>query len=102
MLRVVMAAAAFHAKNGKWPERIETLVPGALKEPVRDIYSPEGKEPVRYVVTEKGVRVYSVGQNGVDDGGVYDRAAKKLDDIVVGVRGGVVQVQIQSSEWGKG
>ena len=81
MVGAVVAAAGFRAEKGKWPATLGELgTAGAVK----DIYSKDGAEAVRYVVTEKGVRVYSVGPNGVDDGGVNGSAAKK-DDIAVGV-----------------
>ena len=83
MARVVLAAAEVNAKTGKWPVRQEELAPGVLKELPRDMYSEGGALPFRYVVKEKGVRVYSVGENGKDDGGVSDGKGK--DDLGVGV-----------------
>jgi hypothetical protein len=83
MLRPLVAAAQIHAKTGKWPAKLDDLPLAVLKEVPLDAYSKNGEEPVRYLVTEKGLRLYSIGPNGADDGGVIDRENGK-DDIVVG------------------
>jgi hypothetical protein len=85
MVRVIVAAAQMKAKTGNWPAKAEELVPGVLKELPKDAYSPSGAEPFKYVVRNGGVRVYSVGENGKDDGGVRDPASKK-DDLGVGAK----------------
>ncbi len=82
MAMAVAAAGIYRAEKGKWPGSLEEMVPGYLKDVPVDVYSKSGEESVRYVVGEKGVRVYSVGRNGVDDGGV---AGGGGDDLVVGV-----------------
>jgi internalin A len=83
MVRVVVAAAQLKAKTGKWPAKVEELAPSVLKELPKDMYSANGALPFRYVVKQNGVRVYSVGENGKDDGGVRDSASGK-DDLGVG------------------
>ena len=40
---------------------------------------------VKYVVTEKGARIYSVGSNGKDDGGLRRGTTKGADDVGVGI-----------------
>ncbi|HEY4330199.1 MAG TPA: hypothetical protein VGN88_10725 [Phycisphaerae bacterium] len=85
MVRVVVGAAEVKAKTGKWPGSAEEIVPGVLKEMPKDMYSEGGAMPFRYVVKGDGVRVYSVGENGKDDGGVMDREGGK-DDLGVGVK----------------
>ena len=74
MADVVLKAAAAKARSGKWPTEMKDL-------PV-DIYSADGKSPVKYVVRRDGVEVYSVGENGRDDGGI--RGANGADDLGVG------------------
>lgn len=85
MTRVVLAAAQVKASSGKWPAKVEELVPSVLKELPKDIYSAGGAMPFKYLVKPEGVRVYSVGENGRDDGGVREGTEK--DDLGVGVEG---------------
>jgi len=82
MAQVELAAAKMKAKSGAWPVKAEDLVPDYLPELPRDMYSMDGQEPLKYVVTDKGPRVYSVGENGRDDGG--HRGEDGKDDIGVG------------------
>ncbi len=84
MARVVVEAAEIKAKSGTWPARAEELVPDVLKELPKDMYSAGSMAAVKYKVTKAGVRVYSVGRSGKDDGGINDRD-KGMDDIAVGV-----------------
>lgn len=82
MVRLVLAAAEVKAKTGKWPARAEEVVPGVLMEVPKDMYSAGGAAPLRYVLYAGGPRVYTVGENGRDDGGV--RGGTQKDDIGVG------------------
>ncbi|MCL2641282.1 MAG: sigma-70 family RNA polymerase sigma factor [Phycisphaerales bacterium] len=84
MAKAVLAAGRYRVEKGKYPEKLEVLVPGYLKELPRDIYS--GKA-VLYAQSEKGIRVYSVGENRYDDGGIRGKLkdGRTVDDIVVGV-----------------
>ncbi len=85
MARAVVGAAAYKAEKGEWPGKLEELVPGYLKEVPVDLYLSGETEGVKYVRGSGGVRVYSVGRNGVDDGGVERDGG---DDVVVGWREG--------------
>jgi len=49
----------------------------------KDLYSPGGEEPLKYVVSTSGPRVYSVGPNGKDEFGQVV-PLKKMDDPHVG------------------
>lgn len=61
-----LAALRFRMEKGEWPESLEALVPEFMaKVPV----DPFSGAPVVYRIVEAGVMVYSVGPNGVDDGG---------------------------------
>ena len=80
MARAVVASAMYRAEKGKWPEGLGELVPGYLAAVPVDMNSKNEQELVRYATGEGGVRVYSVGANGVDDGGLENK-----DDVVVGV-----------------
>ena len=70
--RLSVAAAALGAEryrlgNGRWPDSLEQLVPEFL-DAVPEDYFGAGK--VRCVRTDTGVLIYSIGRNGIDDGGV--------------------------------
>ncbi|HVT80216.1 MAG TPA: hypothetical protein VHM90_06120, partial [Phycisphaerae bacterium] len=83
MLSVLLAAAQSKAAHGKWPASQEELVPGLLKELPIDMYSKDGKSPFRYLARDGTATVYSVGENGEDDGGIWIDAGKK-DDLPIG------------------
>ena len=61
-----LAVERYRLKEGKLPETVDALVPGYLAEVYIDPF--DGK-PLRYKRTEPGYMVYSVGEDGVDDGG---------------------------------
>jgi hypothetical protein len=62
-----LAAEQWRLEHGRWPESLEQLAPGLLPGVPQDPYS-EGK--LLYRRTDEGVVVYSVGEDGADDGGV--------------------------------
>ena len=53
--------------TGRLPSSIEELVPDYLQAVPSD---PFNGEPMRFVVTDDGIVIYSVGEDGEDDGGV--------------------------------
>lgn len=62
----MMAVEAFSADKGRLPTRLEELVPGYLPEVPADVF---GEGAVKYRVEDGTYVVYSVGENGRDDGG---------------------------------
>ncbi len=58
-----------YAEHGSYPDSLDVLAP-ALGGTVP--LDPFSGEPYRYVVTDDGFLLYSVGRNQVDDGGVHD------------------------------
>ena len=84
MLRLLIAAADMKARTGNWPETLEGVA--GVKVPV-DMYSPEEKDPVLYVHGKEGARMYSVGPNHMDDGGIDD-TRMRADDFGIGVVAG--------------
>jgi len=66
LIQVAAALAVFHAEHGTYPEKLEELVPGALVVPPADAF--HGK-PLVYKRLKQGYLLYSLGQNGQDDGG---------------------------------
>jgi hypothetical protein len=68
LAEVACALERYRLKSGRYPERLEELVPGYLKALPLD---PLAGQAVRYERTENGwFRLWSVGLNGRDDGGV--------------------------------
>jgi hypothetical protein len=68
--RVTMTALAlrlYRKENGRYPENLQQLVPKYLPSVLIDPY--DGK-PLRYRKLAKGFKVWSVGGNRKDDGGV--------------------------------
>ena len=68
MARTALALALFKIDAGVYPDTLAELVPGHLPEIQLD---PFDGMPLRYVKTEKGYRIYSVGDNLTDDGGTF-------------------------------
>jgi hypothetical protein len=69
----VALAAESHRRthHGRWPERLQDLSPGVLPDVLLD---PFDGEALRYQVQTESVIIYSVGPDGVDDGGKIDEA----------------------------
>ncbi len=65
-LHVAFALAAYHAEHGRYPAKLDDLAPKYLATVPDDLFS--GKA-LLYRLTDKGYLLYSVGVNGIDDGG---------------------------------
>lgn len=55
-------ALAYKARTGRLPTSLGEFAPG--------LTDPFGNQPIRYIKTEDGFRVYSVGKDGVDNNGL--------------------------------
>jgi hypothetical protein len=66
---VLLAAERYRRANGKWPEKLTDLVPKYFAAVPLDPF--DGK-PLRSKRLAYGVVVYSVGEDGVDDGGKFE------------------------------
>ena len=75
--KAAMALEVYQKEKGAYPETLAGLVPGYLREVPVDVFSGEA---LRYRRQGEGYVVYSVGKNGVDDGG--ERGLEK-DDVAV-------------------
>ena len=62
-----IAFERYRLKNGKLPDKWEDLVPGILPAPIQDPFTKDS--PLLFRVKDNGYVVYSVGDNGKDDGG---------------------------------
>jgi len=68
-----IACERYRRRHGKLPERLDQLVPEFLPEVPSD---PFDGEPLRYVVSDDGYLVYSVGPDGTDHGGQGDESGE--------------------------
>jgi hypothetical protein len=66
---VLLAAERYRLAHGRWPEAVEELAPQFLARPMPDAYY--GK-PILLQRFADGLVVYSVGPDGIDDGGAID------------------------------
>jgi hypothetical protein len=60
------------------PTKLAQLVPEFL--PTVPVDPFDGK-PFRYLVDDLEIKVYSVGVNGIDDGGLENQAGRGPDDV---------------------
>ncbi len=64
-----LAVRLFKMEKGRWPEKLDELVPEYLENVPLD---PFGLEPLRYKKREGKWIIYSIGPDGIDDGGVTE------------------------------
>lgn len=79
---VALAAELHRRRNGTYPATIAALTPGLLPAVPVDLHDVGG-HPLKYMVRDGQVLIYSVGENGVDDSGTFykgpDRNVRSLD-----------------------
>ncbi len=73
VLLTVLALELFAREHGHYPEKLEELVPDFLPTVPEDSHAPP-KTPLRYRRDADGALIYGVGENGADDGGVFEKA----------------------------
>lgn len=66
LLLVAAALAVYRTEQGEYPQALDALAPGILAAVPVDRYTDE---PLRYGRRSAGYMLYSVSENGVDDGG---------------------------------
>ncbi|MFA5394097.1 MAG: hypothetical protein WC081_01625 [Candidatus Ratteibacteria bacterium] len=72
---IALACHLYKAKNKNYPVSLKELSPDFLPKPLLDPFS--GKEHI-YQKTDKGFKIYSVGENMKDDGGQWaDKPSQK-------------------------
>jgi hypothetical protein len=79
-LHLAFALATYHADHGRYPQALAELAPKYLDQIPDDIFS--GK-PVIYKPEPNGYLLYSVGANGIDDGGQTLGDDPPGDDLVI-------------------
>lgn len=83
LTKLAFALAAYHADRGAYPAKLADLTPKYVAEVPKDIFNDAD---LHYRPQGGGYLLYSVGQNGKDDGGkgIDDRKhGEDWDDIVV-------------------
>ncbi len=68
--RVALAVAGHRAEHGVYPAALDQLVPGWLDTVPDDPFAAEPGQAIIYRVEDDRVVIYSVGDNGEDNGGV--------------------------------
>lgn len=69
LLTAELALRAYRAERGEYPQTLDALVPSVLRRVPGDPFAPDPDAPLRYRRTGSGFRLYSIGPDGVDDGG---------------------------------
>lgn len=75
-------AQRFRLKEGRLPESMEELeaaFPSTTPEEAEQRIDPFGGAPLKLISNEKGIVIYSIGEDGVDDGGHLPREEKAKD-----------------------
>ena len=75
LLQTDLALRLFRLDHGRWPESLAALSPEYLSETPLDPYSAE---PLRYRAIVDSFLLYSVGEDGRDDGGKFGNWAQYL------------------------
>ena len=76
LLLIDLAVRAYQSENGAPPQRLTDLVPQYLK---RIPHDPFCEVPFIYRPKKNSFELYSVGLNGVDDGGHFPRISELYD-----------------------
>ncbi|MBL7224427.1 MAG: hypothetical protein ISS72_11285 [Candidatus Brocadiae bacterium] len=76
--RLGLAALRYRAQKGKLPDTLDALAPDFVKAVPVD---PFNGKPLLYRTTPQGFTVYSLGENGKDDGGQTERVGGRLVDV---------------------
>jgi hypothetical protein len=77
--RVALAAVEAeksHRRQGRWPASLEELCGDPKRIPLDPF---NGDQPLRYRRTDTGCVIYSVGQNGIDEGGMPGMVGRPND-----------------------
>ena len=88
LIRLGFALAAYRADHGSYPQKLGELTAQYIAKVPVDVFANDG--PLHYALEGKGYLLYSVGPNGVDDGG-RDReeggkAGESWDDLPIRVK----------------
>jgi hypothetical protein len=79
-VQLAFALALYHREHGKNPNELAALAPNYVPRIPNDLFNGQ---PLTYRLTDKGYLLYSVGPNGIDDGGRSFDDTPPGDDLVV-------------------
>ncbi len=79
-LQIAFALAAFRVDRGKYPAKLDDLAPKYLAKIPNDLYI---EKPLNYKPNDTGYVLYSVGENGREDGGKGREDDPAGDDLTV-------------------
>jgi hypothetical protein len=82
-LAAALAAERFRRDQGRWPGSLAELAPQYMKQVPTD---PFDGHPLRLKRTDDGLVIYSVSQDGTDDGGKIDPAKPHVEGYDLGYR----------------
>jgi len=71
MAAIALALRLYDVEHGRWPERLEELAPDYLPALPGDPFAPN-ERPIGYRPDAPKPVLYSVGSDGIDDGGEYE------------------------------
>jgi hypothetical protein len=77
-----LALAAYRADHGQYPEKLDSLVPEYLAAVPEDRFSADGAK-IHYRREKEAYLLWSVGPNGIDDGGRDSDDNPAGDDLVL-------------------
>lgn len=84
MANLAIAIERYRARYGTLPETLGALTPDFLSQvPLDPLVSQDAPKPIQYLLTHEGYVLYSVGVNGVDDGGITSESSKEGDEVFV-------------------
>jgi hypothetical protein len=78
-IRIFVALKRYHLDHQQWPKTMEEL---DIEDAVYVVTDPLCAKPFVYEQTPQGFRLYSLGLNGIDDGGINEPKQNK-DDILL-------------------
>lgn len=78
MLPIALALEVFRCQHGQYPDRLTELVPKLLTSLPSDALAPI-EQPLGYRRDGESAKLWSVGKDGVDDGGRFSRAWNTSD-----------------------
>ena len=88
IIKLAFALAEYHADRGTFPEKLDDLVPKYVETVQKDIFNNDAD--LHYAKHGDGYSLYSIGDNGIDDGGkgVDDcKEGDSWDDLGVRISG---------------
>jgi len=82
MANLAIALERYRAQYGTLPETLDALTPDFLRQvPLDPLVSQDAPRQIQYAPVGQGYVLYSVGMNGVDDGGIAAESSEEGDEV---------------------